>query len=123
MKNKLVFASYGLLLLCTSCFTTTPIRSNWSLPIHESSLAAVETAVKKACVDRDWKCTKSSNNTYKGKLNVRSHSIAVNIIMEKNEIKYVYIDSENMNYDGAVIHKKYHMWIDRLHSSIKENLK
>lgn len=122
---KFLTLAAGMAVL-SGCFTTTHLQRKMEFGIVQLDKKPTKAQIKKsilaACADRDWVCTPDGANQIKGDLRVRTHKVAISIKYSPTKVVYTYRSSEEMNYDGTYIHKKYHMWIDRLHSSVKRNL-
>lgn len=94
-------------------------------PIHEP--IATQQLIKKitkAGLVRGWQVEKESKDKLIAKIRVRSHYVAVNIILHKDSYDITYNDSDNMKYNAGkgTIHKKYNGWVANLNSDIQREL-
>lgn len=109
--------------LASGCFTTTPLQRVMTMGISDGYKAKqIQRAIQKAAQHRGWILRKKGKSKYISTLNHRGHMVKVEIKYSKTNIKFTYLDSKEMKYDGKKIHKKYHMWIDRFQASVRQNL-
>lgn len=109
--------------LFTACFTTRPLVDPMKLALNgRHSLQEIDSSLRRAASDRGWVLKAAGENAYLAKLQVRSHIAVVKITYDQNMMTVRYVKSDDLDYDGENIHKKYHMWVDRLFASVKQRL-
>ena len=111
-----------LTFLMSSCVTTLIDPVDFQLPAGFKP-AEVESAIKRAAVDRGWVVEKIGDGKAELSLQNRSHFIKIAVTYSGEKLMFRYLDSQDMRYDGRRIHKKYHVWLDQLANSIKINLR
>jgi len=88
--------------------------------------AKVVKAIKLAVVGRDWAVTKEEPGYIEVTLHVRKHMIMYGINYDPTEIKFKYLDSEELNYkerDGqGYIHPKANAWSAKLRNDISRQV-
>ncbi|MDR1615337.1 MAG: hypothetical protein LBS26_07225 [Campylobacteraceae bacterium] len=84
--------------------------------------AQVEKAILQAGSQRGWQMKKVKNGVISATLYARQHMALVEIKYSASSYNITYKNSENLNYDGANIHKNYNSWIRNLDNSIQINL-
>ncbi len=120
-----LFVVFTCLVLSGGCVTamlTSPMEMllyPYSYPV---SLGRIEKAIEEALLERGWAIDGRGAGQIVATLKVRSHVVRVRFLYDTRKIRVFYIDSKNMQYDGQVIHKKYHIWIELLFKSIRNNL-
>ncbi len=120
-KLKIIFIVIFLFL--TSCFTTTPIMNPMSFSLYRDyPTEQIEKAIQHSAADKKWNVEKMGDGKAILNLRVRRHQVRVRVSYSEAKLEVYYLDSEGMRYDGFNIHKKYHMWVDRLVASIKKRL-
>ncbi|AKL98324.1 hypothetical protein [Endomicrobium proavitum] len=84
----------------------------------------VETAIMRACQDKDWTPVKKPDNIITATLHVIQHMIVVDINYSKTGYSITYKDSVNMQYNASKnkIHAKYSAWVANFSKSIKGNI-
>ena len=93
-------------------------------PIPEGLSAS---QIKKAIVvsggRRGWLIREIGANQFEATLNVRKHTVVVDIRLSGNTYSITYNTSVNMKYDGAgKIHGRYNSWVANLNSDIQRGL-
>jgi hypothetical protein len=107
----------------TGCFTTTPIVEPFSTSVPpDTSRDQIVKAMKTAASEREWSLVPKGDD-FIGSTTERSHMIKVRFAIKKSQIDAYYVASDDMEYDGHNIHKKYHMWIDRYYNSVHRALR
>ena len=110
-------------LVLTGCFTTTELISPMEMSIsNEHSRKKVKKAIRAGAAARGWTISSEKGSTMEARLRVRSHRVGVRIVITDSSLEFYYKNSQNMQYEDGVIHKKYHVWVDRLQASIREKL-
>ena len=121
-------------LLCLSAFIFTscrmqPVLNVQNQSIHQASIPGkdltekqIETAILQACKDRGWIAKVASPGSIQADLSLRSFFAAVEIKYDTTQYSINYMDSKNLNYDGARINRHYNSWVNNLSKSINANL-
>ena len=84
--------------------------------------ADVQKAIIRAGSSLGWnmKVTKPGHIT--ATLHLRTHMAQVDIKYNKEKYSITYKDSDDLNYDGTIIHKNYNGWVQNLDRDIKIQL-
>lgn len=82
----------------------------------------VRDAIIRAGAGRNWSMEDVGNNTLIATLEVRSHMAKVKITYTDKTFDITYQDSNNLEYSGDTIHKKYNSWVLNLKQDIKKEL-
>ena len=102
--------------------------------VRNVSNAPVQTSSKSISLDKVTKAIQSAGSTLgwsvrlvkpghiDATIHLRKHMAKVAIKYSTKSYSITYVDSENLNYDGTVIHKNYNGWIINLDSGIKQRL-
>jgi hypothetical protein len=117
-----ILASQLLLGSCTATPLITPMQMGFVAPKTQDASRRIEKAITMALTERGWRIESQQPGAMIVVLNVRSHMIKVKLVYGSNRILAYYMDSENMDFDGEMIHKKYHVWIDLLFRSMRKYL-
>lgn len=67
-----------------------------------------------------WQVVPVRPGVMRGTLNLRSHVAVVEITYDAQHFAIRYLDSVNLQYDGASIHKNYNGWIQNLERAISQ---
>lgn len=126
IKAKLRFIIISGSILATSlltyCSTTTHLKRQIRFSVMADSKKEVAKAIIWGCGERGWICQENDGSII-GTLDIRKHHLKIKINYNTKSVTYIYQDSKNLHYDGTVIHKRYHIWIDNLHSSVIKGLR
>ena len=98
-----------------------PLEFNITSEISDESLAK---EIKLALINREWIPIDGKNGLISARLNVRKHTVEIDIKYGDGIIEIIYRDSKNMLYKSEndstrVIHKKYNAWIMNLQREIQ----
>ena len=131
-KKTQMFKKLSIVLLIAIISITTYARTilldnispySATSPIENTSLKDMEKAIRGACVQLKWKeCKVIEPDHIEATLNVRTHSLVVNIYYSDKEYTIIYKDSKNLKYNGKKIHSAYQKWILNLDKYIQTNL-
>ena len=69
-----------------------------------------------------WQTKKVGEWKIKAVKQIRNHSLTVSIPYSKNAFSIIYVDSENLDYDGQTIHVNYNVWVSRLEQRIQKEI-
>jgi len=119
---KFSLLSIAAVFILTIGCTTAPMQYEMSTDVQKNlSKEQLESAVVKAALKRNWTIQKGTENEFFAKMQLRQHMVEVKLKLQPGRVDAEYVDSENMDYDGEKIHKKYYMWVDKLLADIKKN--
>lgn len=122
--NILVIAATSLLLILAGC-RSAPILNIENTPIVISAKHSSKD-IKKAIVYSGtalgWNMNSNKEGFILGTLFMGKHTAIVDINYSKNQYSITYRDSQNLNYDGANIHRNYNIWIQNLNRYIQAQL-
>ena len=120
-----LFLCAGLILQIIGCSKTadliSPLEFKITSEISDESLAK---EIKLALINREWIPIDGKNGLISARLNVRKHTVEIDIKYGDGIIEIIYRDSKNMLYKSEgdstrVIHKKYNAWIMNLQRDIQ----
>lgn len=83
-----------------------------------ATLEQVTGAIKRAGTGLGWQMIDQGPGQIEGKLFLRSHMAVVSITFDTKKFSIYYKDSNNLNYDGTIIHKNYNGWVQNLEQRI-----
>lgn len=125
-QHAIIVSTIILSQMVLGACTTTPLISPMRMGLVASNtphtLARIEKAIKIALAERGWRIQSQQLGAMVVVLYVRTHMVKIKLIYDSNQISAYYMESENMKFDGEVIHKKYHVWISLLFRSIEKAL-
>ncbi|MBE2294253.1 MAG: hypothetical protein IAF00_04855 [Phycisphaerales bacterium] len=114
-----------LTLVLTGC-RSNPIYNINNEPIatstHRYSLQDVRGAILRAGTGLGWRMKSLQPGLIIGTLYLRDHMAEVEIPYDRDSYSIKYRDSNNLDYDGANIHRNYNGWVQRLQGAINAQL-
>ena len=126
-RALLLVASVILALSVTGCARTQPVynANNTSVVGGTTSgltQAQIKQAILKAAADREWIAKEVGDGHIVATVYVRDHMAEVDINYGPNQYSITYKNSDNLLYDGTMIHRNYNKWIKLLDAEIREEL-
>ena len=115
-----------LLVMLCGCQTTAPLYNAKNISISprlSASNEEIAEAIWSAARRQGWKTERVGDRKIKAVKHIRSHSLTVSINYSKSSFDIIYIDSNNLKFDGSNIHKNYNIWIHQLEESIQNEIK
>jgi len=82
----------------------------------------IKNAIMKAGTTRGWVIKENSPGNLVGTLFIRNHMAKIDIKYNEKSYSINYIDSENLNHEGYLIHKNYNNWVKNLQQDIEIQL-
>ena len=82
----------------------------------------IKNAIMKADTTRGWVIKENSPGNLVGTLFIRNHMAKIDIKYNEKSYSINYIDSENLNHEGYLIHKNYNNWVKNLQQDIEIQL-
>ena len=84
--------------------------------------------IERTLIERNWMIVNSEPGLITSQLNVRTHSLMIDINYDETNIKVKYKSSTNLRYskddDGTeYIHKKYTSWMKNIEKDLHKNLR
>jgi hypothetical protein len=125
--NSLLLAVVALVFAASVEARNVPVVNHENVAVATSSGKALSAAdVKKviliAGTARGWVITDTASGKLRGTLNVRKHTVIVDIEYSAAEFSIRYADSTNMDYRDGTIHSNYNNWIQNMLKSIRAEL-
>ncbi len=125
--NSLLLALVAVAFAASVEARNVPIVNHENIAVATSSGKTLSAAdVKKviliAGTGRGWVITDAGGGKLKGTLNVRKHTVIVDIDYSATEFSIRYLDSTNMDYRDGTIHSNYNNWIQNILKSIRAEL-
>jgi len=114
-----------LLILGLNACKTAPIYNARDISISPRSSATeeeIEKTIWYAGRRLDWRISKVHPGEMQGVFRKRDHTATVAIPYNKTQFSILYLDSENLDYDGDEIHVNYNIWIKRLAEQIQNEI-
>ena len=82
----------------------------------------VKLAIQRAGATLGWQIKEVQPFLLQGTLILRDHVAEVNIPYSAQRYSIVYKDSQNLQYDGKMIHTNYNGWVQNLDKAIKARM-
>ena len=123
--KQLVFLAALILSLAMVGCRTAPIYNVEQAPVNVSggaSLSEVKKAIMVAGAGLGWQMKEAAPGHIIGTLYLRKHMAQVDIPYSTSGYSITYKDSQELNYDGSMIHKNYNGWIQNLDKAIQAQL-
>ena len=130
MKRNQPWTRYGIplfiaiLILLSGC-RSAPIYNAKDVSISPRLSASEEEiaeAIWSAGRRLGWSIKQVGEWKIKAVKHIRSHSLTVSIHYSKTAFDILYVDSENLNFDGQNIHENYNVWVRRLEERIQNEI-
>ena len=108
--------------------TSKPIYSVNKAPIHTTarnvSMSDIEKAIIRAGAQLGWKMTPVRPGLMQARLDLRSHTAAVDITYDLKSYSIHYRNSSNLDYNDEkkTIHRNYNGWVQNLDKAIQSQL-
>ena len=122
--NILAIVVASALLIIAGC-RSNPILNIENAPIEIASKHAskdIKKAIILAGTGLGWKMNVKKSGHIVGTLLIRTHIAVVDVKYSNKNYSITYKSSENLNYDGVNIHKKYNDWVIYLNRQIQVQL-
>ncbi|HWL79451.1 MAG TPA: hypothetical protein VNR89_00720 [Roseomonas sp.] len=101
------------------CARTAPIYNvSHARFVGSAPLAERSEQIRRAGAGLGWIMEDEAPGVIRGTLNLRTHQAVVQVTYTPTDFSMRYVDSTNLNYDGAMIHRNYNGWIQRLEQHI-----
>lgn len=131
-KGRIMNFKYLFIILIGASLTflsgcrTAPIYNVSEQAIVTNSTSYTEADVQKAIVRAGsglgWDMKVNQPGHITGTLHLRTHMAQVDVKYNKQNYSINYKDSDNLQYDGKIIHKNYNGWVQNLDRAIKVQL-
>ena len=112
------------LILLSGC-RSAPIYNAKDVPISPRLSASEEQiaeAIWSAGRQLGWSIKQVGAWKIKAVKHIRRHSLTVSIEYSKTAFNILYVDSENLKYDGRNIHENYNVWVRQLEERIQKEI-
>lgn len=123
-QNYVVIVATALLLVLAGC-RANPIFNIENAPIvinSKHSSNDIKKAIIRAGAGLGWNMKAKTSGHIVGTLFLRKHVAIVDIKYSNKTYSITYKDSQNLDYDGANIHKNYNSWVQNLNRQIQAQL-
>ena len=120
MGNWIRVLSVAGLLLLAAC-RMAPVYNQQTTPSEAppgATLEQVTEAIKQAGLSLGWRMKEKAPGHIIGTLRLRRHQAVVEILFDTEGYSITYLDSVNLKYDGAKIHRNYNSWVQNLSNAI-----
>lgn len=109
-----------------ACARMAPVYNVNDMPVMANkpslSMDEVGRAIIVAGSGLGWQMRSVKPGLMLGTLHLREHTAVVDIKYDTKAYSINYKNSENLNYDGQMIHKNYNGWVQNLDHAIKVQL-
>lgn len=109
-----------------ACARLAPVYNVNDMPVmaNRPSLSAddVGKAIMRAGAGLGWQMQSVKPGLMVGTLQLREHTAVVDVKYNAKSYSINYKNSNNLNYDGQMIHKNYNGWVQNLDKAIKVQL-
>lgn len=126
MRLRALLLLVVILTLALVGCRSSPVYNVNNEPITTStrrySLQDVRGAILRAGTGLGWRMKSVRDGLIIGTLYLRDHMAEVEISYDRASYSIKYRDSNNLDYDGANIHRNYNGWVQRLHGAINAQL-
>ena len=127
MKYKNLFIiMLGITLITLAGCRTSPVYNVTDQTITTNIESPTEEHVQKAIIRAGsglgWNMNSVSPGHIVAVLHLRTHMAKVDIKYSTEKYSITYNDSENLNYDGTIIHTNYNGWVQNLDRAIQTQL-
>lgn len=113
----------GAGLIMAGCASKVPVYNVDNAPTPSGrSAQAVKSAIQRAGAGLGWQIREAGAGRLSGTLVLRTHVAEVDIPYGPGGYSIQYRDSQNLDYDGTVIHNRYNAWIQKLDQTIQAQL-
>ena len=89
----------------------------------DHTMAKIETAIKKALVNRGWGIVSGERGNIKAKIILRGHTAVIDIQFDKKKVTFNYVSSMELGYrekgGQKLIHRNYNRWILNLERDVQ----
>lgn len=124
LKNVPLLRSLLLLtLIALGGCTSQKLYNVQQTPVESGlTMTQVKNAIMKACEERAWLVRPLQPGVLRADLEVRTHTAEIEIRYNTTHYDIVYLDSENLDYNGSKIHRNYNKWIKLLDREIQQEM-
>ncbi len=117
----------AIFIICCSLVISGCAKKVVPLPVSNAvAFNLTENQVKEAIFSvasqRGYKISNVEPNKIELTLDVRTHKLILNINYTNTSYQISYKDSNNLDYDGRKIHRRYKTWVNNLDSDIQIEL-
>jgi len=123
---KVLGIAFASVLLVAGC-RTAPIYNVKDAPVsvpagQQATMASVEQAILRAGNGLGWQMKVEKPGLIVGTLNLRTHTVVVDIPFTASSYSILYRSSVNLNQQGDSIHANYNGWVQNLDQAIRNQL-
>lgn len=112
----------GVLIIVTACAgRVAPVYNVVQAPINVPSkvpMSTLDKTIRMAAANRGWTVKSEGPGKIEARVVVRDHVAVIDITYSRKQYSITYKDSQNLKYDGTLIHKNYNSWIQLLANDI-----
>ncbi|RDX36283.1 hypothetical protein DZA50_04230 [Kangiella sp. HD9-110m-PIT-SAG07] len=122
---KIIILSILLVISLSACNTSHPLRNlnnhNIEYLVDEAeTIDDIRLSILRAGQVLGWKMDTVKPGLIRGTLHLRAHTAVVDIPYSLTDYSIIYVDSNNLDYDGHSIHRSYPRWVNNLRAKIDE---
>lgn len=105
--------------VAAGCARMMPVYQPTNVPFSgDASARERSEQIRRAGIGLGWAMEDVRPGLVRGTLNLRTHQAVVDIPYDRQRFSILYASSQNLNFNGSVIHNNYTGWINRLERTI-----
>lgn len=122
---KIIVLSILLAIFLSACNTSRPLTNlnNHNIEYlvdEDETLDDIRLSILRAGQVLGWETDTVKPGLIRATLHLRAHTAVVDIPYSLTDYSIVYVDSNNLDYDGQNIHRSYPRWVNNLKAKIDE---
>ena len=122
---KIIVLSILLAIFLSACNTSRPLTNlnNHNIEYlvdEDETLDDIRVSILRAGQVLGWETDTVKPGLIRATLHLRAHTAVVDIPYSLTDYSIVYVDSNNLDYDGQNIHRSYPRWVNNLKAKIDE---
>ncbi|AKE52616.1 hypothetical protein [Kangiella geojedonensis] len=122
---RIIVLSILLAIFLSACNTSRPLTNlnNHNIEYlvdEDETLNDIRLSILRAGQVLGWETDTVKPGLIRATLHLRAHTAVVDIPYSLTDYSIIYVDSNNLDYDGQNIHRSYPRWVNNLKAKIDE---
>ena len=122
---RIIVLSFLLAIFLSGCNTSRPLTNlnNHNIEYlvdEDETLDDIRLSILRAGQVLGWETDTVKPGLIRATLHLRAHTAVVDIPYSLTDYSIIYVDSNNLDYDGHSIHRSYPRWVNNLKAKIDE---
>jgi len=122
---RIIVLSILLAIFLSACNTSRPLTNlnNHNIEYlvdEDETLDDIRLSILRAGQVLGWETDTVKPGLIRATLHLRAHTAVVDIPYSLTDYSIIYVDSNNLDYDGQNIHRSYPRWVNNLKAKIDE---